>query len=41
MDRQGLVNEYARLREQLRARDREIQALQVKLATGAGWRRRR
>ncbi len=36
VDRRGLVDEYARLREQLRARDREIQALQVKLATGAG-----
>jgi alanyl-tRNA synthetase len=36
VDRQGLVEEYARLRELLKARDREIQALQIKLASGAG-----
>ncbi len=35
VDRRALVDEYARLRELLRTRDREIQALQVKLATGA------
>ena len=31
----ALVDEYAKLREQLKARDREIQALKMKLATGA------
>ncbi len=36
VDRQGLVDEYARLRELLKTRDREIQALQIKLASGAG-----
>jgi alanyl-tRNA synthetase len=36
VDRRGLVDEYARLREQLRARDREIQQLKMKIATGAG-----
>jgi alanyl-tRNA synthetase len=36
VDRRELVDEYARLREQLKAREREIQALRVKLATGAG-----
>ena len=35
VDRRALVDEYARLREQLRAREREIQALKLKLATGA------
>jgi alanyl-tRNA synthetase len=35
VDRRELVDEYARLREQLKARDREIQALKMKLATGA------
>jgi alanyl-tRNA synthetase len=33
VDRRELVDEYARLREQLKARDREIQALKMKLAT--------
>jgi alanyl-tRNA synthetase len=36
VDRRELVDEYARLREQLKARDREIQALKMKLATGSG-----
>jgi alanyl-tRNA synthetase len=37
VDRKELVDEYARLREQLKARDREIQALKMKLATaGSG-----
>jgi len=37
IDRRELVDEYARLREQLKARDREIQALRMKLATaGSG-----
>jgi len=36
VDRRELVDEYARLREQLKAREREIQALRLKLATGAG-----
>jgi len=37
VDRRGLVDEYAKLREQLKAREREIQALRLKLATaGAG-----
>ena len=31
----SLVDEYAKLREQLKAREREIQALQLKLATAA------
>jgi alanyl-tRNA synthetase len=35
-DRRQLVDEYAKLREQLKARDREIQALKMKLATGGG-----
>jgi alanyl-tRNA synthetase len=34
VDRRGLVDEYAKLREQLKARDRELQALKMKLATG-------
>jgi alanyl-tRNA synthetase len=33
VDRRELVDEYARLREQLKARDREVQALKMKLAT--------
>ena len=33
VDRRELVDEYARLREQLKAREREIQALKMKLAT--------
>jgi alanyl-tRNA synthetase len=33
-DRRSLVDEYARLREQLKARERELQALKLKLATG-------
>jgi alanyl-tRNA synthetase len=33
VDRRELVDEYARLREQLKAREREIQALRMKLAT--------
>ena len=36
VDRRELVDEYARLREQLKARDREVQALKMKLATGTG-----
>jgi alanyl-tRNA synthetase len=36
VDRRALVDEYAKLREQLKARDREIQQLRMKLATGAG-----
>jgi hypothetical protein len=37
VDRRELVDEYARLRELLKARDREIQGLRMKLATaGAG-----
>jgi alanyl-tRNA synthetase len=37
VDRHELVDEYARLREQLKLREREIQALKMKLATaGAG-----
>jgi len=35
VDRRALVDEYAKLREQIKARDREIQALKMKLATGA------
>ncbi|HJS57903.1 MAG TPA: alanine--tRNA ligase [Vicinamibacteria bacterium] len=34
VDRRGLVDEYARLREQLKARERELQALKTKVATG-------
>ena len=41
VDRRELVDEYARLREQLKAREREIQALKLKLATGAAARRGR
>jgi alanyl-tRNA synthetase len=36
VDRRGLVDEYARLREQLKARDRELAALKMKLAMAAG-----
>jgi alanyl-tRNA synthetase len=36
VDRRSLVDEYAKLREQLKARERELQALKLKLATGAG-----
>jgi alanyl-tRNA synthetase len=37
VERRELVEEYARLREQLKAREREVQALKMKLATaGAG-----
>ena len=35
VDRRELVDEYAKLREQLKARERELQALRLKLATGA------
>jgi alanyl-tRNA synthetase len=35
VDRRALVDEYAKLREQLKAREREIQQLKMKLATGA------
>jgi alanyl-tRNA synthetase len=36
VDRRELVDEYARLREQLKAREREIQALKMKVATAGG-----
>ena len=36
VERRELVDEYARLRDQLKAREREIQALRMKLATAAG-----
>jgi alanyl-tRNA synthetase len=36
VDRRELVDEYARLREQLKARDRELQALKMKVAMAAG-----
>ena len=36
VDRHELVDEYAKLRDELKAREREIQALRLKLATGAG-----
>jgi alanyl-tRNA synthetase len=36
VDRRSLVDEYARLREQLKAREREILALKLKLASGGG-----
>ena len=36
VDRRELVDEYARLRDQLKARERELQALKVKLASAAG-----
>jgi alanyl-tRNA synthetase len=35
VDRRELVEEYARLRDQLRGREREVQALRMKLATAA------
>jgi alanyl-tRNA synthetase len=35
-DRRQLVEEYARLRDELKAKEREIQALKLKLATGSG-----
>jgi alanyl-tRNA synthetase len=35
VDRRSLVDEYAKLREQLKARDRELQVLKMKLASGA------
>jgi alanyl-tRNA synthetase len=34
VDRRGLVDEYAKLREQLKAKEREVQALKMKLASG-------
>jgi alanyl-tRNA synthetase len=34
VDRRALVDEYAKLREQLKAKEREIQSLKMKLATG-------
>ena len=34
VDRRELVDEYARLRDELKAREREVQALRLKLATG-------
>jgi alanyl-tRNA synthetase len=36
VDRRELVDEYARLREQLKAREREVQSLKMKLATAGG-----
>jgi alanyl-tRNA synthetase len=36
VDRSELVDEYARLRDQVKARDREIQGLRMKLATAGG-----
>jgi alanyl-tRNA synthetase len=36
VNRRELVDEYAHLREQLKAREHELQALKVKLAVGAG-----
>jgi alanyl-tRNA synthetase len=36
VDRRKLVDEYAKLREQLKAQQREIDKLKMKLATGAG-----
>jgi alanyl-tRNA synthetase len=36
VDRRELVDEYAKLRAQLKEREREIQALKLKLATSAG-----
>jgi alanyl-tRNA synthetase len=38
VDRRALVDEYAKLREQLKARERELQALKTKLATGGAQR---
>jgi alanyl-tRNA synthetase len=34
VDRQALVDEYAKLREQLRVKEREVQALKMRLASG-------
>jgi alanyl-tRNA synthetase len=34
VDRRALVDEYAKLRDQLKAKEREIQALRMKMATG-------
>jgi alanyl-tRNA synthetase len=34
VDRRALVDEYAKLREQLKAKEREVQALKLKLASG-------
>ena len=36
VDRRSLVDEYAKLRDQLKAQQREIDRLKMKLATGAG-----
>jgi alanyl-tRNA synthetase len=36
VDRRELVDEYARLRDELKSREREIQALKMKLATAGG-----
>jgi len=36
LDRRELVDEYARLRDQLKSRERELQALKVKLASASG-----
>src|SRR4029077_9052756 len=36
VDRRALVDEYAKLREQLKAKDRELQALKMKVATAGG-----
>ena len=36
VDRRELVDEYARLRDQLKARERDLQILRMKLATAAG-----
>ncbi len=41
VDRRELVDEYARLREQLKARERELTALKMKLATSGAAERRR
>jgi alanyl-tRNA synthetase len=35
VDRRNLVDEYAKLRDQIKAKEREIDALKLKLATGA------
>jgi alanyl-tRNA synthetase len=36
VDRRGLVDDYAKLQEKLKAQEREIKALKMKLATGTG-----
>jgi alanyl-tRNA synthetase len=36
IDRRGLVDEYAKMRDQLKAQQREIDRLKMKLATGGG-----